>query len=114
MGSKSCQKLNINAEIMAMILICLLKLIIHYLLGHYGLQFKTFPPSYSWYYKMFSAKKTRRIYQSPHTKVAEIDLEGLVCLSDLATVDEIRNMNKGVASDNVDTADDPFYFEIND
>jgi len=27
---------------------------------------------------MFSIKKTRRIYQSPHTSVAELDLDGLI------------------------------------
>ena len=44
---------------------------------------------------MFSAKKTRRIYQSPHTKVAEVDLEGLICTSGFKTmqVDQLHNIN---------------------
>jgi hypothetical protein len=53
--------------------------------------------SYNWYYKMFSAKKTRRIYQSPHTKVAEVDLEGNLLIPGSQTLnvqwDESKNVN---------------------
>ena len=58
---------------------------------------------------MFSMKKTRRIYQSPYTKVAEVDLEGLVCTSAFkkVQVDELHNMNKANPADDVE----PFYFE---
>ena len=43
---------------------------------------------------MFSLK-TRKTYQSPRTKVAEVDLEGLVCTSGFKAlnVDELQNMN---------------------
>lgn len=37
--------------------------------------------------------KTRRTYQSPFTKIAEVDLEGLVCLSPNVQVKELENMN---------------------
>ena len=37
--------------------------------------------------------KTRRTYQSPLTKIAEVDLEGLVCLSPNVQVKELENMN---------------------
>ena len=44
---------------------------------------------------MFSLK-TSKTYQSPRTKVAEVDLEGLVCTSvyKLVQVDEHRNVNR--------------------
>ena len=56
---------------------------------------------------MFSLK-TRKTYQSPRTKVAEVDLEGLVCTSGYQTlqVDELRNVN----ADN--TANEQLYFEF--
>lgn len=60
---------------------------------------------------MFSAKKTRRIYQSPHTSVTEVDLEGLVCTSGFkaVNVDELHNMNVG---DGHDGAGSEHYFEF--
>ena len=63
--------------------------------------------SYNWYYTMFSLK-TRKTYQSPHTEVTEVDLEGLVCTSGFQTlqVDELRNVN----ADN--TATEQLYFEF--
>lgn len=59
---------------------------------------------------MFSAKKTRRIYQSPCTKVAEIDLEGLVCTSGFKTlqVDQLHNIN----ADTEAAAAEELYFEF--
>lgn len=43
---------------------------------------------------MFSLK-TRKTYQSPHTKVYEVDLERLVCTSAFkaVNVDELHNIN---------------------
>ena len=59
---------------------------------------------------MFSAKKTRRIYQSPCTKVAEVDLEGLVCLSGFKTlqVDQLHNINADAEA----VAAEELYFEF--
>ena len=59
---------------------------------------------------MFSAKKTRRIYQSPCTKVAEVDLEGLVCTSGFKTlqVDQLHNIN----ADTEAAAAEELYFEF--
>ena len=39
--------------------------------------------------------KTKRRFVSPHVKVAETDLEGLICSSIIMDpyVDELRNMN---------------------
>ena len=61
---------------------------------------------------MFSAKKTRRIYQSPCTKVAEVDLEGLVCTSAYkkVQVDQLHNMNDPNHLDEGAELE-PFYFE---
>ena len=60
---------------------------------------------------MFGMKKTRRIYQSPCTKVAEVDLEGLVCTSGFKRlqVDELHNMNVGEGHDG---AGSEHYFEF--
>jgi len=59
---------------------------------------------------MFSLK-TRKTYQSPCTKVAEVDLEGLVCLSAYKAVhvDELHNIN---ADDGKDGAGTETYFEF--
>ena len=53
--------------------------------------------------------KTKRIYASPHVKVAETDLEGLICTSAFKAVqvDELHNMNKANPAEDVE----PFYFE---
>ena len=63
---------------------------------------------------MFSLK-TRKTYQSPCTKVAEVDLEGLICNSVRfnVRVNSLENMND---SDNPlkgtgDAANEVFYFE---
>ena len=60
---------------------------------------------------MFSLK-TRKIYQSPRTKVAEVDLEGLVCTSVFkrGQVDQLRNMNDPNSLDE-GAEMEPFYFE---
>ena len=63
---------------------------------------------------MFSLK-TRKTYQSPRTKVAEVDLEGLICNSVRfnVRVNPLENMNdpndplKGTG----DAAGEVFYFE---
>ena len=63
---------------------------------------------------MFSTKKTRRIYQSPHTSVAEVDLEGIVCQSDLrmkVQVDELKNINSLEGSETGGKSE-PLYFEF--
>ena len=66
--------------------------------------------SYNWYYTMFSLK-TRKTYQSPRTKVAKVDLEGLVCTSGFkaVNVDELHNMNVGEGHDG---AGSEHYFEF--
>lgn len=66
--------------------------------------------SYNWYYTMFSLK-TRKTYQSPCTKVAEVDLEGLVCTSGFKRlqVDELHNMN---IDDDATGANSEHYFEF--
>ena len=58
---------------------------------------------------MFSLK-TRKIYQSPRTKVAEVDLEGLLCTSTfkLMYVDELHNINEEVG----DAPGTELYFEF--
>jgi hypothetical protein len=61
---------------------------------------------------MFTLKKTKKVYDSPRTKVAEVDLEGLVCASFMTNsqVDELKNINAESA-----TASDPggsLYFEF--
>lgn len=50
---------------------------------------------------MFSLKKTKMVYHVPLTKIAEVDLEGLVCASvEIATqVDDHHIIDGG---DNVD------------
>ena len=63
---------------------------------------------------MFTFKKTKRVYNSPRTIVAEMDLEGLVCQSNRVFIqaDELQNMNMtrdGVAHDGVGTE---HYFEF--
>ena len=63
---------------------------------------------------MFGMKKTRRIYQSPCTKVAEVDLEGLVCTSKpmmRLSVDELENINLRKGSETGGTSE-PLYFEF--
>ena len=59
---------------------------------------------------MFSLK-TKKTYQSPHTKVYEVDLEGLVCTSGnkVLQVDELHNMNVG---DEATGANSEHYFEF--
>lgn len=60
---------------------------------------------------MFSLKKTSRIYQTPLTKVSEVDLEGLICGSPVmvsAEVDELHNIN----ADSDAAASESFYFEF--
>ena len=58
---------------------------------------------------MFSLK-TKKTYQSPHTKVYEVDLEGLICQSVIFNVaaKELQNMNDP-NSDDYD-ANEAFYF----
>ena len=61
---------------------------------------------------MFTLKKTKKVYHSPLTTVAEVDLEGLVCASVRfnAQVDELKNINA-----ESETASDPggsLYFEF--
>ena len=59
--------------------------------------------------------KAKKIYQTPHTAVTEVDLEGLVCNSVRfnVQVNSLENMNdpndplKGVG----DASDEVFYFE---
>lgn len=65
---------------------------------------------HNWYYTMFSLK-TSKIYQSPRTKVAEVDLEGLVCTSGFKRlqVDELHNMN---VDDDATGANSEHYFEF--
>ena len=63
---------------------------------------------------MFTLKKTKRVYDSPRTIVAEMDLEGLVCQSNRVFIqaDELQNMNMtrdDVAHDGVGTE---HYFEF--
>ena len=57
---------------------------------------------------MFSLK-TRKTYQSPRTKVAEVDLEGLICQSVRFNIQvkELENMNPAEG----ETASEVFYFE---
>ena len=52
--------------------------------------------------------KTKRKFVSPHVKVAETDLEGLICTSGFKTlqVDQLRNVN----ADNTDN--EQLYFEF--
>ncbi len=54
--------------------------------------------------------KTKKTYQSPHTKLAEVDLEGLICQSVIFNVaaKELQNMN----DPNTEGYDgeEPFYF----
>ena len=60
---------------------------------------------------MFSLK-TRKTYQSPRTKVAEVDLEGLICNSVRfnVQVNELQNMND--PDDAIAPANgEVFYFE---
>jgi len=62
---------------------------------------------------MFSLK-TRKAYLSPRTKVAEVDLEGLVCTSEPMSrvfVDELENVNLRKGSETGGTAE-PLYFEF--
>ena len=58
---------------------------------------------------MFSLKKTKKAYQTPRTAVAEVDLEGLVCLStfEKVNVDETENINSRKGS-----SAEPLYFEF--
>lgn len=58
---------------------------------------------------MFSLK-TKKTYQSPHTKLAEVDLEGLICQSVIFNVaaEELQNMNDPNSDDYDET--EPFYF----
>jgi hypothetical protein len=57
--------------------------------------------------------KTKKVYLSPSTSVTEVDLEGLICQSNLMLgpqVDELKNMNAETP-----TASDPggsLYFEF--
>ena len=58
---------------------------------------------------MFSFKK-RKAYESPHTKVAQVDLEGLICtVSGFKTVqvDRSRNVNQTIDGPGTEN-----YFEI--
>ncbi len=64
---------------------------------------------------MFTLKKQKRVYDSPHTKVVEVDLEGVICDSVIfnVRVNSLENMNnpnnplEGIG----DAADEVFYFE---
>lgn len=60
---------------------------------------------------MFTLKKQKKVYQSPLTIVAEVDLEGLVCTSAFKAVqvDELRNKN--AEKDAEGNTLEPFYFE---
>lgn len=63
---------------------------------------------------MFTLKKQRKAYDSPHTKVVEVDLEGVICESNRLYIqaDELQNMN--MTRDNVahDGAGTEHYFEF--
>ena len=61
---------------------------------------------------MFTLKKTQKVYHSPLTTVAEVDLEGLVCTSGHMTkfVDELHNINSETNADG--TTVEPLYFEF--
>ena len=68
----------------------------------------------NWYYTMFSLKKTRKSYQKPRINEALVDLEGLICQSDLwlgAQVDEHKNINSLTGSETEGKAE-PLYFEF--
>lgn len=60
---------------------------------------------------MFTFKKTKRVYDSPHTIVAEADLEGIICSSVRFNVRSrsLENMNDPTGS-NYDENEE-FYFE---
>lgn len=61
---------------------------------------------------MFTFKQTKRVYNSPRTKVAEVDMEGLICLSAFGAVnvDEHRNVNKSIKDG--EYTSEPLYFEF--
>ena len=56
--------------------------------------------------------KTKRKFVSPRIRVAEADLEGLICLSAdvVVNVDEHLNVNKSVKDGNYTS--EPLYFEF--
>ena len=65
-------------------------------------------------YNNFKDMKTKRQFISPQLKVAETDLEGLICQSDLwlgAQVDEHKNINSLTGSETGGKAE-PLYFEF--
>ena len=56
---------------------------------------------------MFTLKKQRKAYDSPHTVVTEVDLEGIICGSVRfnVRVKDLENVNADSSADEV------FYFE---
>ena len=58
--------------------------------------------------------KKGKIYQSPTVLPLDLALELNFCDTGRVRlmVDELHNMNLEVNTDDVDTADDPFYFEF--
>ena len=76
----------------------------------YMFQIKIKPNSYSWYYKMIGLNKKRKMYLSPRTSSAEVDLEGLVCFSGNKTlnVDQLHNIN----ADETASQSEVLYFEF--
>lgn len=61
---------------------------------------------------MFSLT-SKKTYQSPHTKVAEVDLEGVLCESLVISsyIDEIHNINAMTPEDDGYQAEG-FYYEL--
>ena len=60
---------------------------------------------------MIGLNKKSKVYHSPRTIVAEVDLEGLICTSVYMKghVDQLRNKNAEVGEDG--NTLEPFYFE---
>lgn len=60
---------------------------------------------------MFTLKKTRRVYISPHTTVVEVDFESALLVPGSQTLnvqwDELKNVNK----EDGEGAGTPLYFE---
>ena len=66
--------------------------------------------SYNWYYKMIGLNKKRKMYLSPRTSSAEVDLEGIICGSPTFNlrVHPLINDNEGFATAEEDAS---HYFE---
>ena len=66
------------------------------------------------YITMLRRNKKTRDYHAPSAKVTQMALESNFCQTVRFNiqVDELRNMNLDVNPEDVDTANDPFYFEF--